>query len=61
MNNVMKCKRCGKEIASGKYCKMCKEERKAALVKAGKTAGEILGVLGSLALAVVPFIPKKNK
>lgn len=29
MNNEVKiCKRCGKEILEGKYCKMCTAERK---------------------------------
>lgn len=62
MNNDVKiCKGCGKEILEGKYCKMCKAERKEKRDKAGKIALEVLGSTLSLVLMVVPKVLGKKK
>lgn len=62
MNNEVKiCKRCGKEILEGKYCKMCTAERKEQREKNKKLILECVAGLGSLALIVVPKVLRKSK
>ena len=62
MNNEVKiCKRCGKEILEGKYCKMCAAERKEQRGKNKKRILECVASLGSLALIVVPKVLRKGK
>ena len=61
MNNEVRiCKCCGKEILSGKYCKMCTAERKEKREKTGKMILECLVAVGSLALVIVPGVLRKK-
>ena len=59
-NEVQICKCCGKEILSGKYCKMCAAERKERREKTGKMIRDCLGILGGLAIMIVPGVLRKK-
>lgn len=61
MNNEVRiCKCCGKEILSGKYCKMCTAERKEKREQVGKLILECVAGIGSLALMIVPGVLRKK-
>ena len=51
--NSSTCKKCGKEIASGKYCGVCQAEVREQHQKIGKYAFRAAATLGVIAIAVI--------
>ena len=50
---IILCKKCNKQIDSGKYCKRCDTVRKENRDKALKTVGGVVAGVGSLAILVI--------
>ena len=59
MDNMNRCKKCGKEIAEGKFCKACEVERKEKARKGLAIGGSVLGTIASIAIAIISL--GKNK
>ena len=52
-DEIIVCKKCGKQLEEGKYCKICNAERKEGREKVLKNGVKIIGGLASLALIVI--------
>lgn len=54
------CKKCGKEIESGKYCGVCQAEVRERNQKMGKYVLRAVGVAGTLAIAIITRTPPSS-